>query len=156
MIKMAFQIDHSAPERRIDQKGLQRHEYPLRNHYNIVIKYEGYGIDFMCISSNKDNSWFLGLIFILDDGVILQVKETQEQEEKHFIQAEMPPISQPFECEFHQTRNLSLFFFLKRFFCFCFLNCFWLHWVFAAACGLFLGAASWGCSSSKCSGFSFW
>ena len=31
---------------------------------------------------------------------------------------------------------------------------FWLHWVFVAACGLSLVAASWGCSSLRCAGFS--
>ena len=32
----------------------------------------------------------------------------------------------------------------------------WLHWVFAAACGLFLAAASGGYSSLCCAGFSLW
>lgn len=97
----------------------------------------------MCSSSSKDNSWFLALIFILDDGVILQIKETQEQEEKLFIQAEMPAISQPFECESHQTRNLSLVF-LKRFFSFLFFKLFLAACVFAPACGLFLVAVTLG------------
>ena len=41
------------------------------------------------------------------------------------------------------------------FFCF-FVGFFWLHWVFVAACGLSLVAASRGCSSLWCAGFSLW
>ena len=45
------------------------------------------------------------------------------------------------------------------FFLFLFFNSsiyFWLSWVFVAACGLFLVAASSGYSSLWCAGFSLW
>ena len=49
-----------------------------------------------------------------------------------------------------RTFNLSFFFLINLFFNF------WLHWVFAAARGLSLVAASSGYSSLQCSGFSLW
>ena len=45
------------------------------------------------------------------------------------------------------------FFFFNLFILFIY---FWLRWVFVAARGLSLVAASWGYSSLRCTGFSWW
>ena len=53
---------------------------------------------------------------------------------------------------YRKTRIYFLFiYFLKEH-----LFIFWLHWVFVAACGLSLVAASGGYSSLQCMGFSLW
>ena len=48
------------------------------------------------------------------------------------------------------------FYFFIFYFKFIYLFNFWLCWVFVAACGLPLVAASGGYSSLRCAGFSFW
>ena len=48
------------------------------------------------------------------------------------------------------------FHFLKNFFLLYFLVTFWLHWVFVAACGLSLVAASGSYCLVSCAGFSLW
>ena len=48
--------------------------------------------------------------------------------------------------------NVSLFFHIKSFFIY--VIYFWLRWVFVAVWGLSLVAASGGCSSLQCVGFS--
>ena len=52
--------------------------------------------------------------------------------------------------------HIPFFFFLNRRFFVCLFVCFyfWLCWVFIAACGLSLVAASGGYSSLRCMGFS--
>ena len=51
------------------------------------------------------------------------------------------------------SRGVCLFI-RNSFFFFKFINFFWLRWVFVAARGLSLVAASWGCSLLWCAGFS--
>ena len=51
---------------------------------------------------------------------------------------------------------LLVFFFLNRFIYLFIYLIFWLCWVFIAAHGLSLVAASRGCSSLRCAGFSLW
>ena len=53
-----------------------------------------------------------------------------------------------------RCRRLFCFFF--KFFFKNYLFCFWLHWVFVAACRLSLVTESRGYSSLRCTGFSLW
>ena len=50
--------------------------------------------------------------------------------------------------------NYYSFLFLKKVFIYLFIYYFWLCWVFVVACGLSLVAATGGCSSLRCAGFS--
>ena len=62
----------------------------------------------------------------------------------------VPPAVEAQSLNHWTTREVPAIYF------FFFLIYFWLHWIFVAACGLSLVAASKGYSTLRCAGFSLW